>query len=325
MYKEGLTFIDFVSNKPTDWSKCFHNIHTSKSRRYWRQTENLSLCAYKYHSRSASNIYTDICTKNMGHESESQRVWFHAGSFGSAEAAQGTRAHNSFWLPVGDQNECCIGSVSKTLKAVDVAPDNMTPPFPEGGPGGLKKTKSTILYISSHGNKSQTVLRYHSTTGTFILLTSDSLCHYEQSSIYTSFHLISWTCLIGQFFHHKSHKTELWAWRKHSERTGVRYDINTSSWTFLTRSTCKNVPTSSTKNTSIYIYLFIHSQPVAQIATVTALGYACIHLNLEPKVLLLVRRLAVGCDERVAAAPRPPAGASRRESTRSPIFYVTAT
>lgn len=81
----------------------------------------------------------------MGNKSEkSSQIWFHAVRLGSAENRLGNKRTFSFWLPFGDQNECCIGLVTKTLKAMEALLDYMTPalnvrlPFPEGRLGGLK-------------------------------------------------------------------------------------------------------------------------------------------------------------------------------------------
>lgn len=56
-----------------------------------------------------------------------------------------TKRTFSFWLPFGDQNECCIGSVTETLKAMRDPALNVHLPFPEGRLEVQNKEKSTIL------------------------------------------------------------------------------------------------------------------------------------------------------------------------------------
>lgn len=68
----------------------------------------------------------------MGHKSlKSSQVRFHAVHLGSAghHAQRGTKCTLSFWLTFRDQNECCIGSVTKTLKAMETVLDDMTPKY----------------------------------------------------------------------------------------------------------------------------------------------------------------------------------------------------
>lgn len=67
-------------------------------------------------------IQTHIWTKNIGHKSKSL---YKSGSMLYVSAVLKNLSRDkhtfSFWLPSGNQNECCIGSGTKTLKAMEVA------------------------------------------------------------------------------------------------------------------------------------------------------------------------------------------------------------
>lgn len=56
----------------------------------------------------------------------------------------------SFWLPFGDQNECCIGLVTETLKAMGASLDSgfkRPPAFPRRQAGKFKTTKEDNILI----------------------------------------------------------------------------------------------------------------------------------------------------------------------------------
>lgn len=128
-----------MSNKPTDWS----NASTASTPlRAGVAQPKQSLCAYKGRSRRASIKYTK--TTNVGNK-KSSRIWFRAVRLGSAEnhseGGGGDKRTFSFWLPFGDQNECCIGSVTKTLKVIHDPGFKRPAALPRrkaGGGGGLK-------------------------------------------------------------------------------------------------------------------------------------------------------------------------------------------
>lgn len=56
----------------------------------------------------------------------SSQIWFHAARL-EAVLLGGDKHTFGFWLPLGDQNECCIGSVTETLKAMEAVLNYMTP------------------------------------------------------------------------------------------------------------------------------------------------------------------------------------------------------
>lgn len=192
-----------MSDKLTD-------LHTSQSRRHSGQTE--SLCAYRDHNSRASKLHRHTHWQRTWATSRkrSPQIWFHAVFLGSAENHTGDKHTVSCWLPLGDQNECCIGSVTETLKAMEAELDDMTPalnvclPFPGGRLGGLKQIHYS-LYLKPQ-KWCQTILHYHSTTSTFnprliISLSTKQHIHY--------FNLISPTCLLGKFSSiTKSHTTD---------------------------------------------------------------------------------------------------------------------
>lgn len=139
----------------TDGSNALINVHAFHSAFTHTQTE--SVCAYKDSSRRGFMKYTDTL---MDKERWPQiwKVFTYLvpcyTSWGSAENKHAC----GFWLPFGDQNECCIGSMRKTWKAVEAMLDSMTPAsnaLPRRQAGRLK-TKYNINNSLTYWNYGET-------------------------------------------------------------------------------------------------------------------------------------------------------------------------
>lgn len=130
--------------------------HPHLSEQAWLRTnrESVSLCL-QGHNRRASMNYTDT---HIDKEPGPQifKVLTNSTLYVSAvlKKKHGDKRTFSFWLPFGDQNECCIGSVTKTLKAMEAVLDmttlalNICLLYPEG----RKFKANTIFFILIHRN-----------------------------------------------------------------------------------------------------------------------------------------------------------------------------
>lgn len=138
------------------------------SERATQHKHSQSLCASKERSRTASRKHSDThVDKERGqqirslHKSASMLLLL--GSVGNCSRG-GANTCSAF----GDQNECCIGSVTETLKAMLDPGFKRPPALPRRQAGRFETEKVQYSLFFKPQKWCQSVLRYHSTTGTFI-------------------------------------------------------------------------------------------------------------------------------------------------------------